>query len=76
MNISKTLYSIYTYCNIFLIFQGELITVARNHETMIDLDLRYLNNGRNTSGKKEEKTVQCEYIKFIPLIIDISISTL
>ena len=57
------MYSIYTYCNIFLIFQGELITVARNHETMIDLDLRYLNNGRNTSGKKEEKTVQCEYIK-------------
>ncbi len=64
MNISKTLYSLYTYCNIFLILQGELITVARNHETMIDLDLRYLNNGRNTSGKKEEETVQCEYINW------------
>ena len=46
----------------FLTFQGELITVARNHETMIDLDLRYLSNGRNTSGKKTRGYCKREHI--------------
>ena len=58
------LYFIYNYCIEFLTFQGELITVARNHETMIDLDLRYLSNGRNTSGKKTRRCYKREYINY------------
>ena len=64
------LYFIYDYCINFLTFQGELITVARNHETMIDLDLRYLSNGRNTSGKKKRRC--CKRI-YINLIVEIAI---
>ena len=36
---------------IFLIFQGDIITVANGKSAMIDLDVAYLNNGRNSSGK-------------------------
>ena len=36
----------------FKSFKGDILTVANGKGAMIDLDVAYLNNGRNSSGKR------------------------